>query len=76
MPTKHSYILNVKISNVSSYREVYEKLKLALNSAPSYITVNNVHTVVKRVLIKKYKEAINNSFLALSAGKLFPFMQT
>ena len=69
MPTEHSYILNVKISNASGYREAYEKLKLALNSAPSYITVNNAHTVVESVKNKKYKVAINNSFLALPDGK-------
>ena len=76
MVNSFSKILGVKIFNLSNYCRVYETLKKYLKSAPSYITVNNVHTVVKRVLIKKYKEAINNSFLALSAGKLFPFMQT
>jgi N-acetylglucosaminyldiphosphoundecaprenol N-acetyl-beta-D-mannosaminyltransferase len=69
MVNSFSQILGVTISNASSYREVYETLKSSLGSSPSYITVNNVHTVVECVKNKKYKEAINNSFLSLPDGK-------
>jgi len=34
-----------------------------------YITVNNVHTVIEGVLNKKYKEIINNAYMALPDGK-------
>lgn len=70
MKTKlFSEILGVKITNINSYRDVYEKIKISFNSASSYITVNNVHTIVVSVLDKKYKEVINNSFLSLPDGK-------
>jgi len=62
-------IFGVKISNANSYREVYETLKSTLYSSPSFITVNNVHTVVESVLNKEYKEVLNNSFLSLPEGK-------
>ena len=62
-------ILGVNISNVYSYRKVYETLKCTLGSASSYITVNNVHTVVESVLNNNYRKIINNSFLALPDGK-------
>lgn len=64
-----SKILGVKITNTSNYREVYETLKSTFGSSPLYITVNNVHTVIESVLNKKYREVINNSFLALPDGK-------
>jgi len=69
MTSAFSEILGVRISNARSYREVYETLKSAIYLSPSYITVNNVHTVVKSVLNKEYKEVLNNSFLSLPDGK-------
>ena len=69
MNLKNVNILGSKISIVSSYLDVYETLKSSPGSSPSYITVNNVHTVVESALNKKYKEVINNSFLALPDGK-------
>jgi N-acetylglucosaminyldiphosphoundecaprenol N-acetyl-beta-D-mannosaminyltransferase len=66
---KNSKILGVKISNVNSYRKVYEIIKTRINSRSSYITVNNVHTVVEGAVDGKFKKIINGSFLALPDGK-------
>jgi len=62
-------ILGVKISIVNSYRKVYETLKLTSFVSSSYITVNNVHTVVEAVHNVTYKDIINSSFLSLPDGK-------
>ena len=69
MVNSFSKILEIEISNASSYRKVYETLISSLSSSPSYITINNVHTVVEGVVNKKYREVINHSFLALPDGK-------
>jgi len=69
MYNKYSEILGVKISNVSSYRVVYETLKSYLVFKPTYITVNNVHTVIESARNKNYREIINNSVLSLPDGK-------
>jgi N-acetylglucosaminyldiphosphoundecaprenol N-acetyl-beta-D-mannosaminyltransferase len=69
MTNSFSKILGAKISNVINYREVYDTLKSSFNSSTSYITVNNVHTVIEAVRYNKYKEVINSSFLALPDGK-------
>jgi N-acetylglucosaminyldiphosphoundecaprenol N-acetyl-beta-D-mannosaminyltransferase len=61
-------LLSTNISISESYEEVYKKLKQILKTA-SYITVNNVHTVVLAVRNKKYREALNNSILSLPDGK-------
>jgi N-acetylglucosaminyldiphosphoundecaprenol N-acetyl-beta-D-mannosaminyltransferase len=61
-------ILGSNISILVSYEEVYENLKNVLKS-PSYVTVNNVHTVVLAVKNRNYKEALNNSILSLPDGK-------
>jgi N-acetylglucosaminyldiphosphoundecaprenol N-acetyl-beta-D-mannosaminyltransferase len=61
-------ILGTNISILNSYEEAYENLKKVLKT-PSYITVNNVHTVVLAVRNKKYREALNNSILSLPDGK-------
>jgi N-acetylglucosaminyldiphosphoundecaprenol N-acetyl-beta-D-mannosaminyltransferase len=37
--------------------------------SPSYITVNNVHTVILAVKDKNYREALNNSILSLPDGR-------
>lgn len=64
-------ILNAKISNATSYEEVYRFLstKYSVLNSPKYITVNNAHTVVETVKNVYYRQAINNSFLALPDGK-------
>ena len=65
---KKIYILSTKISILKSYEETYNNLK-QIFQFPSYITVNNVHTVVLAVRYKKYREALNNSILSLPDGK-------
>lgn len=69
MTSAFSKILGVKISNANSYREVYETLKSSLVFEPTYIAVNNVHTVVEAARNKNYREIINNSILSLPDGK-------
>lgn len=64
-----SEILGVKISTTISYREVYGRLNSFLVSTPSYITVNNVHTVVEAVRNKSFRKVVNNSVLSLPDGK-------
>ena len=61
-------ILGTNISFLKSYEEMYNNLK-QIFQFPSYITVNNVHTVVLAVRNKKYREALNNSVLSLPDGK-------
>ena len=61
-------ILGTNISITKSYEEVYKKLR-QISKVPSYITVNNVHTVVLAVRNKNYREALNNSILSLPDGK-------
>jgi N-acetylglucosaminyldiphosphoundecaprenol N-acetyl-beta-D-mannosaminyltransferase len=65
---KKIYILSTKISILKSYEETYNNLK-QIFQFPSYITVNNVHTIVLAVRNKKYREALNNSILSLPDGK-------
>lgn len=65
---KRINILGTDISILKSYEETYENLKKVLKS-PSYVTVNNVHTVVLAVRNKNYREALNNSILSLPDGK-------
>ena len=65
---KRINILGTDISILKSYEETYENLKNVLKS-PSYVTVNNVHTVVLAVKNRNYKEALNNSILSLPDGK-------
>ena len=64
-------ILGIKISILNSYKAAYTVLLRRIKSVSysDYITVNNVHTVVEGVLNKDYREALNNSFLALPDGK-------
>ncbi len=64
-------ILGINISALNSYQEAYNVLlnRIRLSSSPSYITVNNVHTIVEGVMNKKYGEIINSAFLALPDGK-------
>ena len=69
MKNLFSVILGIKISNASSYRDIYETLKSSISSSSTYITVNNVHTVVEAIRNKNYREIINNSILSLPDGK-------
>jgi len=63
-------ILGCNISNLVSYSDAYNKvLRSNINAISDYITVNNVHTVIEGVRDKKYKQIINNSYLALPDGK-------
>ena len=65
---KRINILGTDISILKSYEETYENLKKVLKT-PSYITVNNVHTVVLAVRDESYREILNNSILSLPDGK-------
>lgn len=61
-------ILGTNITLVDSYEAAYNYLKVSINGS-NYITVNNAHTVVEAVRNKKYRDALNNSFLSLPDGK-------
>ena len=61
-------ILGVKISKLCSYKYAYEKVIENLDT-PSFITVNNVHTVVEAARNKDYKKIINNSRLSFADGR-------
>jgi N-acetylglucosaminyldiphosphoundecaprenol N-acetyl-beta-D-mannosaminyltransferase len=64
-------ILGSNIDDLNSYREAYEVILnyLRTRNEPSYVTVNNVHTITEGLRDKKFKEIVNNSFLALPDGK-------
>jgi len=64
-------ILGSKIDALNSYRETYELVLnyLRTQNTPAYLTVNNVHTVTEGLRDPKFREIINNSFLALPDGK-------
>jgi N-acetylglucosaminyldiphosphoundecaprenol N-acetyl-beta-D-mannosaminyltransferase len=64
-------ILGTNIDDLNSYRETYELLLnyLKTQNEPAYLTVNNVHTVTEGLKDNKFREIVNNSFLALPDGK-------
>ncbi len=64
-------VLGTNIDDLNSYRETYELVLnyLKTQSKPSYLTVNNVHTVTEGIKDTQFREIINNSFLALPDGK-------
>ncbi len=66
-----SFVLNTKISLLTSYIDAYGKVisYLLNDKKPTYITVNNVHTVTEAAGNGKYNEVLNNSFLSLPDGK-------
>lgn len=68
MITERINILGTNITLVDSYEAAYNYLKVYINRN-NYITVNNAHTVVEAVRNKKYRDALNNSFLSLPDGK-------
>jgi N-acetylglucosaminyldiphosphoundecaprenol N-acetyl-beta-D-mannosaminyltransferase len=64
-------ILGTYIDNLSSYEETYGRVLefIRSQSGTSYITINNVHTVIEALKDKSYREIINHSYLALPDGK-------
>ena len=64
-------ILGSNIDDLNSYRETYELVLnyLRTQNKPSYLTVNNVHTVTEGLKDPEFREIVNNSFLALPDGK-------
>jgi len=64
-------ILGCQISVLFSYKETYQKVMnyLIADGGPSYITVNNVHTVVEGALHKDYQNIINHAFLSFPDGR-------
>jgi|GEM_PF-5155770 len=63
-------ILGCYINNIISYKDDHDALlALVLDNNTHYITVNNVHTVIKATGNEVYKKTLNNSFLSLSAGE-------
>ncbi len=67
---KKIYILGILINLLNDYYESYNCCKSIIGIPnSSYITVNNVHTIIEGVRNRTYKKIINNSFLALPDGK-------
>jgi len=64
-------IIGINISDINTYDTAYKKVLSSFQNSSSleYITVNNVHTIITATRNKNYKDAINNSFLALPDGK-------
>lgn len=61
-------ILGSKISSFESYDEVYNAIK-GYQDQPSYITVNNVHTITVGINNPYYLDIINDSLYALPDGR-------
>ncbi|GAB4447288.1 MAG: WecB/TagA/CpsF family glycosyltransferase [Bacteroidales bacterium] len=68
MVMKKINILGTNISIIKDYEEAFINLK-SITATQNYITVNNAHTVVEAVRNKNYRDALNNSYLALPDGK-------
>jgi len=64
-------IIGIKINVLESYSDAYSNIREYIfgNNSSSYITVNNVHTIVEGVLNKNYGKIINNAFMAFPDGK-------
>lgn len=65
-------ILGNRIDCFESYRELYESILDDIRTSKiekSYITVNNVHTIVEGFRNSSYCEIINNSYLSIPDGK-------
>ena len=64
-------MLGSNIDDLNSYRETYELVLnyLRTQNKPSYLTVNNVHTVTEGLKDPEFRQIVNNSFLALPDGK-------
>ena len=70
-------ILGSNISIIDSYETAYTKILAFLREIEqsSYVTVNNVHTIVTAVRDKKYRQIINGSFLAYPMVNLYRLLQ-
>lgn len=55
----------------TTYEQTYESIMKFLTDStnPSYVTVNNVHTIVEGVLNPDFGKIINNGFMALPDGR-------
>jgi N-acetylglucosaminyldiphosphoundecaprenol N-acetyl-beta-D-mannosaminyltransferase len=64
-------ILGTNIDDLNSYRETFERVTdyLRTQGKPTYLTVNNVHTVTEGLRDRNFREIVNNSFLSLPDGK-------
>lgn len=65
-------ILGSAIDIIASYEMAYQRLTNYLHNRdnqPSYITVNNVHTVIEGVLARDYQQITNNALMAFPDGK-------
>lgn len=65
-------ILGNKIDCFRSYQHLYDSILRNLKKDPtrrSYITVNNVHTMIEGFGDEGYQDIINNSFLSIPDGK-------
>jgi len=61
-------ILGTSISIIESYEEAYKSLKQIFKTS-SFVTVNNVHTVVLGVRNGRYRGALNDSAMSVPDGK-------
>jgi len=68
---KRFTIFDTEISIVKSYKDVFDKMvDFVFNvNRCSYLTLNNVHTVVESTLSKSYRNIINSSYLSLPDGQ-------
>lgn len=62
-------ILGCDISVLHSYEDAYEQVLNRLKEEKGYISINNVHTIVRAVLHSDYKRIINTSLLSFPDGK-------
>lgn len=63
-------ILGCKINSIRSYESAYKYIMSKKNDdTTSYVTVNNVHTIIEAVRSNKYREILNHSLLSLPDGK-------
>ncbi|MEZ5300549.1 MAG: WecB/TagA/CpsF family glycosyltransferase [Verrucomicrobiales bacterium] len=63
-------ILGSRIRFPRSCRQAYEAiLRRALEGGGTYVTINNVHTIVEGVMDRSYRDITNAAFLALPDGK-------
>jgi len=63
-------LLGIKINILKNYDETFNLIVDSIRDGNrKFITVNNVHTIIEGIRDEKYKEIINNSFLAIPDGK-------
>lgn len=61
-------IFKVWLNAFDDYSSAFYKL-ISLTNRSSFVTINNVHTIIEAINNDKLKNAINNSFLALTDGQ-------